>query len=410
MARSERLRWAARLVGVVWLISVALTVLAVPLRLRALSIPCVGPACADDNSLLAPDAAAALQRLGLSLPQYALYQVGVALFQTALSWLLALVLLRRPPELMTLLAALALAAGGFFGFLLNALPPAVPVLALPANAILYIGYIAFILVFYLFPDGRFVPRWTFWLALALALDEFVYTFLPDSPMRRQAWYSALDGVIWLTTFFAVAATQLYRYRFVSTPVQKVQTRWVVFGVSLSLLAVLALLLVGLIFGLSANPYYRVAFGLLLPWATVLAPLTLGLSILRYRLWDIDVIIRRTLVYSALTALLALVYLGSVVLLQALFTAVTGQSRSDLVTVLSTLAIAAVFVPLRRRVQAAIDRRFYRRRYDAARILAQFGLTLRDEVDLDELTRRLLTVVDETMQPASADLWLAPPQR
>ena len=410
MTRSERLRWAARLVWVVWLISVALTVLAVPLRLRALATPCLGPACAEDNSRLAADAAAALQRLGLSLPQYALYGTVVALFQSALSWLLALVLLRRPPEPMTLLAALALATGGFISSLLTALPPAVPALALPANIILYIGYIAFILVFYLFPDGRFVPRWTFWLALALALDEFVYTFLPDSALRRQPWYTVLDGSLWLSTFFAVAATQLYRYRYISTPIQKVQTRWVVFGVSLSLLADLGLLLVGLIFGLNANPYYRAVFGLIIPWATALVPVTLGLSILRYRLWDIDVIIRRTLVYSALTALLALVYLGSVVLLQALFTAVTGQSRSDLVTVLSTLAIAAAFVPLRRRVQAAIDRRFYRRRYDAARILAQFGLTLRDEVNLDELNRRLLTVVDETMQPASAGLWLAPPER
>jgi hypothetical protein len=138
---------------------------------------------------------------------------------------------------------------------------------------------------------------------------------------------------------------------------------------------------------------------------LLLPVCVGVSILRYRLWDIDVIIRRTLIYSGLTAALVGVYLGSVVVLQALFQTLTGERQPQFVTVLSTLAIAALFGPLRRRVQDQVDRRFFRRKYDAAKIIAAFGASLRDETDLDRLAERLVSVVDETMQPQAAGLWL-----
>jgi len=143
-------------------------------------------------------------------------------------------------------------------------------------------------------------------------------------------------------------------------------------------------------------------------ASMTLPLAIGLAVLRYRLYDIDLIVNRALVYGALTSILAAVYFGSVVLLQSLFAAFTGESRSALVTVLSTLAIAALFTPARARVQVFIDRRFYRAKYDAARTLAAFGATMRDDVDLATLSDRLLAVVDETMQPANAVLWLRSP--
>ncbi|MDQ3318286.1 MAG: hypothetical protein M3522_13280, partial [Actinomycetota bacterium] len=150
-------------------------------------------------------------------------------------------------------------------------------------------------------------------------------------------------------------------------------------------------------------------GLVFGWVLIGLPMAIGIAVLRYRLYGIDVVINRTLVYGALTASLALVYLGGIAVLQGMFRALTGQEFS-LAVVASTLVIAALFSPLRRRIQGFIDRRFYRRKYDAARTLRAFSAKLREETDLDGLNTGLLEVVRDTVQPQHASLWLREPGR
>jgi hypothetical protein len=182
--------------------------------------------------------------------------------------------------------------------------------------------------------------------------------------------------------------------------ERQQLKWFVYTV--------ALLVVGFLAALLGFGQHSVAWNMGIA-AFDFLPIAAGIAILRYRLYDIDVVINRTLVYGVLTAALALVYVGSIVLLQGLFRALTGEN-SQLAVVASTLAIAALFVPLRRRVQAFIDRRFYRRKYDVAETLQAFNIRLRDDVDLDSVADDLVGVVKETMQPAHVSLWLRQPER
>ncbi len=157
---------------------------------------------------------------------------------------------------------------------------------------------------------------------------------------------------------------------------------------------------------SPGSLFPLAQGAVFAFLPLFIPLSFGFAMLRSRLWDIDVLINRTLVYGTLTVLLAGVYVGLVIGLQALLRGIIRQDNSVAI-VISTLAIAALFQPLRSRIQQVIDRRFYRRKYDAVKTLAAFSTTLRQEVDLDQLREQLQAVVQETMQPASLSLWIRP---
>lgn len=267
---------------------------------------------------------------------------------------------------------------------------------------------SFLLLFHLFPDGRFYPRWTRWFFLPM-IGVFVLFGLSASPQVQlpdwleEDWTFAILLIIFLLNICTGLYGQFVRYRRVASPVQRQQTKLVLFALAFQLVA----LLFTFTFGWNGRPATAVINLQVNAIVPLLVPLAIAVSTLRYRLWDADLILNRALVYGALTAALILLYVASIVLLQALFGRLTGESQSPLVTVLSTLVIAAAFLPMRRRIQRLIDRRFYRRKYDAARTLAAFNETIRDEVELEVLTAELLHVVKQTMQPEHVSLWLKP---
>ncbi len=268
--------------------------------------------------------------------------------------------------------------------------------------------------FALFPDGRFIPGWTRWVALAYLAWQLPLAVPSNWPFSVVRWPPLLFASVILGLILPLVFAQLYRYRYVSTALQRQQTKWIVFGLSLGVLADLANLLPGLVDPSLSQPGPAHDLYTLFGEATLilflLFPSAISFAVLRYRLWDIDVLINRTLVYGLLTVMLALVYFVLVIGLQSLVHLVTGSiSEQPLVIVASTLAIAALFQPLRHYIQQIIDRRFYRSKYDAAKIIEAFSATLRHEVDLDTLREHLLTVVNETMQPTFVSLWLRPPE-
>jgi hypothetical protein len=261
-----------------------------------------------------------------------------------------------------------------------------------------------------FPNGRFAPRWS-WLIILLWLGQFAFFVMASRGIFGDASYTLLVVVV-LLTWGSTLSFQVYRYMRVYTYSERQQTKWLIFGVTSGLLLNGALTIIdNLLPGGSRpdSPYQLLVFNL--GGLVVFLPIALsvGIALLRYQLWNIDIIINRTLVYGALTVILTGVYVGLVIGLQGLLRGIINQDNGVAI-VISTLAIAALFQPLRHRLQKLIDRRFYRSKYDAARIVAAFSATLRQEVDLDQVREHLLAVVQETMQPAHISLWLRRPTK
>lgn len=287
---------------------------------------------------------------------------------------------------------------------------AFPGVSVAASVSIWVYMVNLLLFFWLamvFPSGRIVRgwAWVFWLGTAgIALQGIAQMLSPGpsnvahvaNPIGIGHLPGLLDAV---TSVLAIAALPagalcaLVRLRR-ARGVERQQIKLFVYGVAIALLITTAAIFTG----------WNGPVGDLGSVALSLVPVTIGAAMLRYRLYDIDLIINRTLVYGSLTLTLGWLYVGAVISLQALFRAVTGQ-QSDLAIAIATLAVAALFNPWRRRVQHFIDRRFYRRKYDASRVLATFSSRLRDEVDLERLRTDLLTAAHETLQPSAIALWV-----
>lgn len=350
-----------------------------------------------------------LEGWGLSLNFYAMCMILVSLlFQFSYAGVGALLFWGRSDSRIALFTSFALMMlpFGFANLTLQALPPnwswLIPALSALGNASL-------LLCAFVFPDGRFVPPWTRWLALVMLVYWAAVASFPS-------WLGLDRSVPSLVIFFCFVlgtiAMQLYRYHYTSTHHQRQQTKWALFGVAIAVAGnILPRLLYYLVlFPRSGGSSLAYALEVSLIMGSMMAiPFTLGIAILRDRLWDIDVIINRTLVYGTLTATLGLIYAGLIVGLHFLLRGLILQSN-DIAILASTLAIAALFQPLRRKIQFLIERRFYRQKYDAAQTLAAFGAVLRNEVDLDQLSEHLVAVVQKTMQPTQVWLWLCKPDQ
>jgi hypothetical protein len=395
-----------------WVVLVALTLAiflgSLPIYLDQLQTPCVGAFC--QYYQLPPLLAQSLELLGWPLSEYAALQITFMLLCIVVTLVVsALIVWRRSDDRMAMLVAFMLVTLGPINAT-SSLPTGFSFWVVANESLSFLGQVLLILVFLVFPSGRFVPRWTRWIFIVYVVTEAPFTFLPITGRLVPAF--AQPGWVLALGFMAtIALVQLYRFRRVSTPRQRQQTKWVVLGFAAAILIILVVEL------LLAVPTFAQPDSLypLVPIETayllVLLPaLSFGVAMLRYRLWDIDSIINKALVYGSLTGLLGALYAALIIGLTSMAGGIIGTTNQPVALVVSTLVIASLFYPLRRRIQSLIDRRFYRRKYDAEKTLAAFNAALRNEVDLAEVREHLLSVVQETMQPTSVSLWLHQPEQ
>ncbi len=374
---------------------------------------CVDPVtCNNIDGALPPQMLQTLLSIGLSASAFAVMGTIFNAITAAIWYGVGfLIFWRRSDDWLALLAAFVLVMFNVTSLSNNNVPYTLalvyPALSLPLSLIGFLGGISLGVFFLLFPGGRLVPRWMGLILLLLIIQAF-FDNLPSPTSAFDAnWPGWFKLLITLVTYGSIIYSQIYRYRRVSSPLQRQQTKWIILGLTVAIGIIIGIL--AIIFIIPTNANLNSLIGLIVtiiiwPVALLLIPLSIGFSILRYRLYDIDLLINRTLVYGSLSAILVLVYVGLIFALQYLLRGIISQNN-DIAIVVSTLAIAALFQPLRHRIQTIIDRRFYRRKYDAAKVVEKFSATLRNEVDLSQLSEHLLNVVQDTMQPAHVSLWL-----
>jgi hypothetical protein len=347
--------------------------------------------------------AATLRGIGVSVATYALFQVAFTLL-IALVWFIvaAIVVIRASDNWMVLLIAAQAftqgASAAFNNFLGGATMWAIPAQALGAlNSMLLFAFLA------MFPTGRFVPRWLRWFLIPALIVAALMSFI-QLPLAFLYFFVVMTVLI---------VAQVYRYTRVSTPLQRQQTKWVILAIALVIVGEMASVLPTLFIAdlTRPNSIYFIIMDPLTNGLIALCAVAFAFAILRYRLYEVDVIIRRTLVYGSLTIILAGVYVAGVVGVQSIVNTIARSTggvegpASPVLIVITTLLIAALFQPLRHRIQRFIDRRFYRGKYDTRKTLEAFSAALRQEVDLSALTGQLVEVVTETMHPEHVSLWL-----
>lgn len=412
MPEKQTAQWKVFGVRILWLL-ISLAALgfwaggAIP-RYQELQIPCSEMTCPPLS--LTSGEIDSLSEIGFSIQGYAGFQVGLEAI-TFLTFVIPGILIfwRRADDRIGFLFSLVLILVGTSAVVNadDAFLRTYPSFSFFHSFVVTLS-MALILIMFIFPDGRFVPGWTRYytiFSLLLLAGILIGSRGDLTPYHAGGDLAWVGSAFTMGTLLLGAFSQVYRFRNVSDPTERQQTKWVVLG-----LAALAAGVTNWILFIESFPpppgseriLVNLIFVIIVSLFNLVFPISVMLAILRYRLWDIDIIIRRTLQYTLLTGLLVLIYFGSVVLLQNLVENLTGE-QSPIVIVVSTLGIAALFNPLRSRVQDFIDRRFFRTRYDSEQTLAQFAEVALDEVDVEKLTAALLGVVDETVQPEHIEI-------
>jgi hypothetical protein len=391
----------------VFLVAFTTFVASLPYYYATVTTICQNEPCHDTQPT--PTEADMLRQLGLSLAWRGNYYLALMSIIALVYGLFALFLIwRRPNEPVVWQVSLILALFGTFSTpSVDALIPLSTFWAYLVGTLNSLVWVGFALLCYVFPDGRFVPGWTRWAFAGWLLYTATLYTPATSPLRSDNWPAPLQGMVILGLLATGLIAQVYRYRRVSHPVQRQQTKWVAGGLSVLVLMLAATNSLPDVNTVEA-PAARIAYTLTRDSITLVSmlalPVLFTISILRYRLWDIDLLIRRTVIYTLLTGTLALLYFGSVLLLQRVLADLLAESN-QLAVVASTLLIAALFAPLRHWMQRGIDRRFYRRKYNMEQTLAAFSATVRNETDLHELGNHLVAIAQETMQPEQVVIWL-----
>ncbi len=377
---------------VVWLLvaglAIGLTLVSIPADFARLTTVCTGGSCPDPH--LTPEMVRSLGSIGLSPQAFGGYLLSVELVAVAVFTLISAVIVRgRSHEPMALLAALLLVTfGASIGPMtsLNAVEPLLLVVGFLAGASLF----AFA---YSFPQGRFVPAWTGWLALLVVAWQVPDTFFRSSPISTYSWSPPVNAGVWLLLAVSILVVQLYRYRRISTADERQRTRWVVGGLALSALSFAAV--VGFIALVGQQPDNVVALGLggtAYYLALVPLPLSIGVAMARERLWGIDVLIGRSLVYLGLTAVVIAIY--------ALIVVGVGQllgAHDVLLSLLATGVVALLFQPMRLRLQHLVARLLYGQRDDPYLVLSGLGRRLGESIEPDAVLPTVVSTVAATLK-------------
>ncbi len=379
-------------------LAVGLFVISLPAGFMQLHRICVPGNCPLFWQLSSHDLQA-LEQLGISLDLYAAYTLALAMIlMLSYSVVGITIFWKKRRDGLALFLSLALITWGGVGLFADQLVALQPAWKTAITLVSFTSTASTLIFVYVFPDGRFVPRSLGWLVVIWIALEATYAFFPDSPLSQRTWPLWLSTVIWIGSWVIGALSQIYRYARVSTQMERQQTKWMVFGLAISLCL---LLVEGLVQALSSpNPNTGDAHLLSLlvaqfvaALAFVLPPICIGMAILRYRLWDIDLIINRTLVYSILTTSMIGLYVLVVVGFGALF----RIQGNVLLSLLATGIIALIFQPLRQHLQQAINRLMFGERDDPYRVIASLGQRLEATLAPEEVLPTLVEVVAHSLK-------------